>query len=61
VRTPSDRLELLNLKDFGQSGGREKRIRIRQERRMRKNQLSLSEGCSEWARGGSKAAISERR
>src|SRR3984885_498967 len=46
VRTLSDRLELLNLKDFGQSGYREKSICIRQERRIRKNQSSLPKAAA---------------
>src|SRR5271168_2292524 len=41
VRTLSDRLELLNIKNFNKSEYREKSICVRQERRIRKNQSSL--------------------
>jgi ankyrin repeat protein len=41
VRTLSDRLELLNLKDFSRLEYREKSICVRQERWVRKNQSSL--------------------
>ncbi|KAH6681655.1 putative ankyrin repeat-containing protein [Halenospora varia] len=41
VRTMSDRLELLNLKDFSKSEYCEKSICVRQERRISKNQSSL--------------------
>jgi hypothetical protein len=41
VRTMSDRLELLNLKDLSKSEYREKSICVRQERRISKNQSSL--------------------
>jgi len=41
VRTLCDRLELLDLKDFRQSEYHEKSICVQQERRIRKNQLSL--------------------
>ena len=46
MRTLSDRLELLNLKDFGQSEYREKSICIRQERRIRRNQSSLPKAAA---------------
>src|ERR1700733_3963544 len=46
VRTLSDRLELLNLKGFGQSEYREKSICIRQERGIRKNQSSLPKAAA---------------
>jgi hypothetical protein len=41
VRIKSNRLELLNVKDFSQSRYREKSICLRQERLIRKNQLPL--------------------
>jgi ankyrin repeat protein len=41
VRTLSDRLELLNLKDFSQLEYCEKSIYVQQERRIRKNQSPL--------------------
>ena len=53
VRTLSDRLELLNLKDFSQSEYREKSICVRQERRIRKNQSSLPRAAA----GGHKAVV----
>ena len=41
MRIVSDRLELLNLKDFSQLEYRKRSICVRQERRIRENQSSL--------------------